>query len=286
MGIIIRGKHALVTGGSSGIGLYIAKKLVEEGAHVTILARNTSKLEDAQKDLLECAVSTQSGSKVAFQSADVTKVEQLQEAIMAAEASLGPVDILVSNAGAAAPGYFHELEAEVFERTMALNYMGSVNIIKAVVNGMVKRGTGHISIVSSAMGTMGFIGYSSYAPTKYALRGLADCLRNELMGTGPAETVKISEDSTVFQPSQVAACIVKGIKRGSYILGTPDLGLAIHNMSIKGMVARSFPGVLLDMIVGCFAPLLHYFFSASMDKVSRKGARQRYAKLMAEAGDT
>ncbi len=92
----------------------------------------------------------------------------------------GPIDVLICNAGSAQPGYFHDQEAEVFDSAMKLNYMGIVNTVKAAYDDMVRRGKGHICLVASTMSLMGFVGYSSYAPTKWAVRGLADCLRNEV----------------------------------------------------------------------------------------------------------
>lgn len=67
---------------------------------------------------------------------------------------------------------------------MDLNYFGSLRAVRCVYSAMLARGSGHICIVSSTLGTLGIIGTAAYAPTKYALRGLADALRNETQGTG------------------------------------------------------------------------------------------------------
>lgn len=80
---------------------------------------------------------------------------QINGALLAAEDSLGPVDYLVCNAGAAHPGYFHEQDLSVFEHTMRLNYLGTVATIKGLYGRMVGRGSGHIVIVASALALMG-----------------------------------------------------------------------------------------------------------------------------------
>eukprot|EP00879_Flechtneria_rotunda_P022800 GHRR01024080.1.p1 GENE.GHRR01024080.1~~GHRR01024080.1.p1 ORF type:complete len:117 (+),score=21.68 GHRR01024080.1:703-1053(+) len=71
----------------------------------------------------------------------------------------------------------------MFERQMQLNYLGSLHAAKAVYAGMVSRNSGHICFVASTMALMGLVGYSAYAPSKFAVRGLAECLRNEVQGT-------------------------------------------------------------------------------------------------------
>jgi 3-dehydrosphinganine reductase len=84
----------------------------------------------------------------------------------------------------ARPGYFEEVPVAVFERTMAVNYFGTLYPLKAVVPAMVKRGKGAVVLISSGAGLMGLFGYTPYSPTKFALRGLAESLRAELKPTG------------------------------------------------------------------------------------------------------
>ncbi len=74
----LSGKHALITGGSTGIGLALARELIHAGAHITLLARTASKLQEAQAELQQLATSSGSSSTVAFQAADVTNAEQVQ----------------------------------------------------------------------------------------------------------------------------------------------------------------------------------------------------------------
>ena len=177
-----RGKHVLVTGGSAGIGKAFAAELLARGARVTLLARTESKLVEAVAEL--AAGAAKGGAKepqVQHVVASIADEAALSAAVARAASKFGPVDVLVANAGTAAPGLFLEMPTSIFQQQMDLNYMGTLKSIKAVLPGMVERRAGHVIIVSSAVACVGFLGYSSYAPTKHALRGLADSLRNEVL---------------------------------------------------------------------------------------------------------
>ena len=179
------GAHVLVTGGSSGIGLAVAQEAAARGAVVTVLARTRSKLVSAVDSLGSTrAVGSASGtsSPHGFECADVTDPAAVEAACAAAVAARGPITVLVACAGAAQPGYFLDQASAVFERSMQLNYIGVVNAVKAVAPAMCERGEGRIVLVASGAAVVSFIGYSSYAPTKWALRGFGDALRNELIG--------------------------------------------------------------------------------------------------------
>lgn len=176
-------KHVIVTGGSSGIGKALALELIRRGARVTLLARTEARLKAAVEELKPSCAGT---ARVRYSCASITDSPQLERAVAAAAAEFGAPDALIANAGAAAPGLFLEMPVSTFESQIDLNYLGTVRSIKAVVPAMVKQGRGHIIIVASSAANVGFLGYSSYAPTKWALRGLSDCLRNELLGFGIA----------------------------------------------------------------------------------------------------
>ncbi|KAL6756422.1 hypothetical protein V8C86DRAFT_71749 [Haematococcus lacustris] len=305
--IPLAGKHVFITGGSTGIGLALAREFVSKSCNVTIVARNPSKLEAAASELREYAKACQQEaapvSSVQFYTADVTVPEQVNAAVASAEAAgPGPIDILVCNAGAAAPGFFHDTHLSVFESSMRLNYLGVVASVKACYSRMLTRNTGHLCLISSVMGTMGFVGYSSYAPTKYAVKGLADCLRNELQGTGvtvsvafppdtdtpglhhenltkPAETRDISAMSTVFKSQQVAQSIVRGIQAGLYTLPSPDMGLALHCRMMQGLVPRGLLAIVVETLLGLVMPAVQAVHGIIFDRISRKHSKARFAGL-------
>jgi 3-dehydrosphinganine reductase len=222
----------LITGGSSGIGLATAALAARGGARVSLVARDPRKLEDA---------AVQVGRGTVTASADVTDATAVAAAVAAATAEHGPVDVLVTAAGLAHPGYFAELDDDVFREQMDVDYFGTLHAVRAVVPAMVARGRGHLVLVSSTAGLVGVFGYSAYAPAKYAVRGLAETLRPELVHHGvtvscvyppdtltpgfeaenalkPPETVKISEAIKPRDAGHVARAIVKGIEKDRLVI--------------------------------------------------------------------
>jgi 3-dehydrosphinganine reductase len=229
----LAGAHVLITGGSAGIGLEVARAALAKGAHVSIVARDTERLAGAE-DALEREVGDP--ARVAAEPADVTDPESLARALPLLTAQLGPVDVLVANAGAAVPGHFEQLPLDVFRSQMDLNYFGVLHAVQAVLPSMIERRSGHLVLVSSAAGLVGVYGYSAYSPTKFAVRGLAETLRAELRPFGilaacayppdtdtpglarenetkPAATVSFSASIKVRSSAVVAKAIVRGIEK-------------------------------------------------------------------------
>ncbi len=176
----------LVTGGSEGIGLAIAAGAMRLGARVSILARDPAKLAAARARL---------GDDVVTQSADVTRRDALRAAVDAACTRYGDCDILVPAAGGAEPGNFLEMDAETFRRQIDLNYLGVVDTIRSVVPSMVRRARGHIVVISSVAGLFGVFGYGAYAPTKFAVRGLAETLDAEFRHRGIRVSIAYPPDT-------------------------------------------------------------------------------------------
>jgi 3-dehydrosphinganine reductase len=232
-------RHAIVTGGSSGIGLETARLLVRRGSSVTLLARRLDTLQSAKDDLeRDRAAASQ---QVLTLSVDVADREAVTEAIARAERDLGPCDLAVTSAGIAHPGYFAEVPVEVFERTMDVNYLGTLYTLRAVLPGMRSRRRGHVVLVSSGAGIVGVFGYAAYSPSKFALRGLAEVLRGELVSDGvsvsivyppdtdtpqltaeneikPAETRAITSGAKTWKADAVARCILDGVDRDRFAI--------------------------------------------------------------------
>lgn len=179
-------KSALITGGSSGIGLAIAKKLASYGSNVYLLARDPQKLNAARQEIEALRVSSQQRFEII--SADVSDRQQVFPLLQELVARNGTPDYLFNSAGVVQPGLFDEIDPEVFSWTTQINYLGTVYPTRALIPGMIARGSGHIINFSSILGFLGMYGYSSYCGSKFAVRGFSDALRAELKLRG----VKVS----------------------------------------------------------------------------------------------
>ena len=242
-------KHAIITGGSSGIGKAVAKLLVQQGASVSLIARDRSKLELARQEIRQ--VANRTGIEVEIYSADVSKKIEISTAIDRAIATLGTPQLLVTSAGIAHPGYFAQIPIEIFEQTMAINYFGTLYAIRAVLPAMKEAGRGNIALISSGAGLIGIYGYTAYCPSKFALRGLAESLRGELKPENigvtivyppdtdtpqlaaenkikPAQTKKITATAKAWTAAAVASEIIKGVERGRFAIA-PGMELTIVN---------------------------------------------------------
>lgn len=225
-------KRVFITGGSSGIGLALAEQLVDAGAKVCIAARGQARLDEALAQL-----HARGGPKAIALSLDVADREAVARVADQTLSQLGGLDLLINNAGIAHPGAFLELSDERFDSMMAVNYFGSVNVTRAFVPAMIEGGGGQIAMVSSLAGLIGVYGYTAYAASKYAVRGFAECLRQDLMVHGitvhsvyppdtdtpqlayenqfkPAQTKAISGTVKPMSADAVAAAILAGVARG------------------------------------------------------------------------
>ncbi|GFE68663.1 SDR family oxidoreductase [Chroococcus sp. FPU101] len=262
--------HSIITGGSSGIGQATAQLLAKEGSNITIIARDPKKLEAAKHELKKLCKSPE--QKILALAADVSDRISIEQAITKAIAQIGLPDILVTSAGIAHPDYFQNLSIDVFEKTMAVNYFGTLYCLKAVLPEMEKRKKGHIIVLSSGAGLIGIYGYSAYSPSKFAIRGLAESLRGELKLSGinlsivyppdtdtpqlkqenktkPPETKAITATAKIWSAEEVGQAILQGIKRNSFII-TPGSEMSI-----------------LAKIHSLFLPLLNQYFDKTVAKV-------------------
>ena len=169
------GSVALISGASSGIGAELARQAVARGSKVGLLARSTADLEVLQKELGDgCVVTT----------ADVTSSEEVAAAVELVTTALGPIDIVVNNAGAGLYGAFLDADVDDIDRMMRVNYLGAVRLLKAALPGMVARRRGHLVTVGSISGRIGSPFEAGYSASKFALTGLTEALSVELAPFG------------------------------------------------------------------------------------------------------
>ncbi len=184
---------ALVTGGSSGIGLALALRLVRDGGDVVLLARNPERLATAKAQLE--AERIEPGQRVAAVSCDVANWEQTREALERVITEQGLPDLVVCSAGQVVPGTFEQLELDVFRRQMDVNYFGTLHVLKVLTPRMVRRGSGALVNVCSVAGGLGLFGYTAYSPSKFAVAGLTESLQSELADTGLTVTLVMPPDT-------------------------------------------------------------------------------------------
>lgn len=174
-------RKVFITGGSSGIGLELAKHYVQEGDNVVLLARNQSKLDDA---VVECEHIASAGQAVSSASLDVADFDTLPVELEAICAQHGTPDLLILSAGVVESKRFLEMSREDFDWIMQVNLGGVREVTRNVLPAMLARGSGQLVIISSMAGLIGTYGYSAYCASKFALQGFAASLQHEIAGTG------------------------------------------------------------------------------------------------------
>lgn len=246
------GKHAMVTGGSAGIGLAIARRMVQLGAGVTLVARTPEPLARASSEL--------GGARtLALDVAD----EQAVARALPTELAEQPVDLLVNCAGISSVAEFVDLEPADLRRQMDVSYFGAVWTARAVVPHFLEHGGGHLLNVGSTASLVGIYGYAGYTPPKFALYGLSEVLRAELAPRGigvtivlptstqtgmleaeladaPPETKRIITSARVLKPDYVAEAALKAVAKGRFaVVPGPDIRLSMLAYRLAPRLGRA-----------------------------------------------
>ena len=174
----LRGKTVLVTGGSRGLGLVLAREFAQNGARVAICARDEEELENARLDLQE------RGADVMTVKCDVTNKAEVAAMVNSVRERFEKIDVLVNNAGTIQVGPLEVMNAEDFEHAMQTHFWGPLNTILAVVPEMRERQDGRIVNISSIGGKIAVPHLVPYSASKFALVGLSKGLRAELRKDG------------------------------------------------------------------------------------------------------
>jgi NAD(P)-dependent dehydrogenase (short-subunit alcohol dehydrogenase family) len=173
-----RGKVALVTGSSRGLGLLLARELVRRGARVAICARDADELADAFDDLVS------RGGEVVAVECDVTDRAGVHHLVSTAQSRLGPIDVLVNNAGIISVGPMETMRLEDYREAMAVHFWSSVYTTLEVLPEMRARRAGRIVNISSIGGKIPVPHLVPYTASKFAVTGLSAALRTELANDG------------------------------------------------------------------------------------------------------
>jgi 3-dehydrosphinganine reductase len=228
-------KVVIITGGSSGIGFSIAKELAQAQANLYLIARDQTKLDNAVSLLKKSFGAALSIHSVA---SDVSDSQAITLAINDIGIREGKIDLLVNNAGVLRCGRFEEISLLDVEHSVQVNFMGAVYCCKAAWK-YLSVAHGRIAFVSSVAGYIGLIGYSAYAPTKFAMAGLAECLRMEGKRDGISisiifpgdtqtpmleyeyeialpETLEINKAVKAKHPDEVAKILLRGVQSGKF----------------------------------------------------------------------
>lgn len=188
-------RTALVTGASAGIGHATALRLAACGASVVLTARRVERLESLRAEI-EAA-----GGRAFAVGADASSPDDVRRAVRAGAEALGPIDILINNAGIMKLSPITENDVEAWSRMIDVNLKGSLYFLSEVLPGMVERGRGHIVGVGSVAGRRPFPGATVYAATKFAMRALSWGLHLEL---GNAHGIRVTD----IQPGYVSTEIL------------------------------------------------------------------------------
>jgi NADP-dependent 3-hydroxy acid dehydrogenase YdfG len=247
-----RGRTAMVTGASSGIGRDISLTLAQMGAKVALMARRKALL-----DQLASQIKSDGGHALVLP-ADVTRRDELHDAVRYALADFGHIDILINSAGILLPGPVESMNPDDLEKMMAVNLFGTLHALQAVLPSMRTAGSGSVVNIASLAGRRGMPPLGGYCATKFAVVGLTEALRVELYDTsvrvslvmpGVVDTPMVSETNSKEMsrgmPNPLAAMPVQWVTWA--VLAAVVLGLAEGDVppgaAVAEKIAALFPGL-------------------------------------------
>jgi len=256
------GRSVYVVGGSTGIGLAIAKRVAGLGADVAVFARRQQPLERAARDIEAARARPQ--QRVIWRMLDVADHAAVAAVMSAMVAEFGAPDVLINCAGRAIPRRFEDISYEQFADTLRINLYGCWNTVQALLP-HIKAPGGYIVNTASVAGLIGVFGYTDYCASKFALVGFSEALRSELKPRGitvsvlcppdtdtpglatenltkPEETRAIAASARVMTADAVAAALIRGMaKRSLLIIPGSDGTLAV-------LAKRFLPGLVERMM--------------------------------------
>lgn len=267
-------KLTLITGGSSGIGLALAKEIAAVGGDVAILARREDVLKEAEIEIN--SVRRDQTQKVYTLAADIVSPEQVSVTLTKFKSEVGLPDIVINSAGVAQPGKFTTCKPDIFHWMMDVNYFGTVNVLKELAPEMQQRHSGTIVNISSMAGIIGVYGYTAYGASKFAVTGFTDALRSELKPYNvqvaivfppdtdtpqlkyesqfkPFITKEVAGSASLMSAEKVAQDILLGVARGKYMIIPGAEGKMMF--IVKNILGRAMYPVMDMMVNSAIAKL-------------------------------
>lgn len=269
----LKGSVAVVTGASRGLGVRIAESLAAKGAHLALAARSEESLQATARRV------SRFGVKTIAVPTDVTERASLQGLVDRTTAELGPIDLLVNNAGVECVGYFEEADIDEIESTIATNLTGLITLTRLVVPGMIARRRGQIVNVSSAAGKVARPFGVVYSATKHAVVGFSWGLRAELEPKGVGVSVVCPSyvtDEGMFATREAAA-------------GPPPRALkATTPQKVADAVVRAAERNRAEIVVGSAlvkaSDVFHALSPTAAMWIGRRGGLYAYTEKEATSG--
>jgi short-subunit dehydrogenase len=219
----LRGRVVLITGGSRGLGLVLAREAAAEGARVAIVARDAAELERARQDLADCGP-----GQVLTLVRDLSTEAEVRSMVDEVREQLGPIDVLVNNAGIITGGPLEHMDVRDYQECMDIHFWASLHAMYAVLPEMQRRREGRIVNIASVGGKVAVPHLAPYCASKYALVGLSEVFRAELLRHG------------IFVTTVCPGLMRTGSPRQAIVKGQHKLEFAWF------MVADSLPGLTVS----------------------------------------
>lgn len=228
-------KTSVVTGAASGIGRALALQLADEGRAIAVCDVNEEGLAETVAGI------ERRGAKALWASVDVANEQAVRDFAERAMAELGPVDIVINNAGVSLTDYFENLSQEDFEWIVNINFWGVIYGTRAFLPQMLERKSGHIVNISSIFGIMGIPTQSAYNATKFAVRGFSEALRQEVSN----RNVRV----LTVHPGGVKTNIVKSSRFGESYDGVTSIDVAARRFEkMAGLTPDGAASIILRAV--------------------------------------
>jgi short-subunit dehydrogenase len=254
--------RVLVTGGAGGIGFAIANALLERGAAVILVNRDTTALASAKQRLARY------GDRVDTFACDVTQPRDRQALVDFARHWRGGVNVLINNAGVSGFALLSDQSAAQIERTIAVNIAAPILLCHALLPTLQEQPNAHIVNIGSVYGSIGFAAHSVYSASKFALRGFSEALRRELadstvkvhclapratrtaLNHGAGESLNRALGSKTDEPQVVGEAVCRMLTRGTgfAVIGWPEKFFARLNALLPQVVDKALRSKLPTIV--------------------------------------